>query len=58
MNLLKKHWLWLLLIFIPLWLIAAVGELMDARLLQNEGVTVEGKSLPLNGSPAAAVAGI
>jgi hypothetical protein len=43
MNLLKKHWPWLLLIFIPLWMIAVIGELMDARLLQNEGVTVEGK---------------
>jgi len=43
MNTLKKHWHWLLLIFIPLWLIGVMAELQDARLLENESVTVEGK---------------
>jgi len=43
MKLLKKHWPWLLLIFIPLWLIAVMAELQDARLLENESATVEGR---------------
>jgi hypothetical protein len=31
----KFRWPWLLLIVVPLWLAAAVGELLDTRLLET-----------------------
>ena len=39
----KFRWPWLLLIVVPLWLAAAVGELMDTRLLETEGVPAWGR---------------
>jgi hypothetical protein len=34
---------WVLLVLLPLWLAAVAGELLDARLLQNEGVATVGR---------------
>lgn len=42
MTSLKKLWPWLLLVLVPLWLVGAVGELRDARLLEQEAVQVSG----------------
>jgi len=39
----KFRWPWLLLIVVPMWLAAAVSELLDARLLENEGVPAWGR---------------
>lgn len=44
MNLpIKKYLPWLLLILIPVWIGAAVMELLDARLLEREGVPTIGR---------------
>lgn len=43
MNWLKKRWPLLLLIFIPMWIIAVVGEILDSRLLENEGQVFQGR---------------
>jgi len=42
MKTLKKFWPCLLLMILPLWLIGVVSELLDARLLEKEGVPVMG----------------
>lgn len=39
----KFRWSWLLLIAIPLWLVGVVGELMDTRLLETDGVHALGR---------------
>lgn len=38
----QKIWPWVLVVAIPLWLIAVVGELRDAQLLEREGVPTVG----------------
>ena len=43
MKSLRKHWPWLLILVIPLWILGVVSELMDARLLAQEGVQVQGR---------------
>ncbi len=39
----RRIWPWLVLLAIPLWLAAVAGELLDARLLEKEGVAVTGR---------------